>query len=105
MSKQLYPVRLGDTLYFSSNSGTMTYSCVNERGLPCNPTIIKEKPMKLPSLKTAASNYKKAKKARTKAQDDLVKARAAHDAASNFDNTTEYGLQEARQVLLQVAGK
>lgn len=75
-------------------------------------SFTKEKPMKLPSLKTAAANYKKAQKAVRKTWDARLtavgvaqKALTARDAAEAAHTNAKNKEVEAKLILLQVAGK
>ena len=69
-------------------------------------------PKKLPSLKTAASNYKKAKKARYaaesarhKASVTLGNAKNAYDSAYTTLSTAADAEATAQRILIEVAGK
>lgn len=77
------------------------------------PAVLKpEKPPKLPSLKTAAANYKKAQKALYKAgaaydnaYGDVRRAEIAKNDAERVRQDAQNKRDNAEQVLLQVAGK
>lgn len=97
------PIKFDNAMYWITNGGTVMYSSDPAK---------KEAPMKLPSLKTAAANYKKAVKTAAKADKTLNSAvqeatiaNIRQRAAAQTRDEAQRARDAAKSILLQVAGK